>query len=49
MGLRSGLPLGKLRVMTQIAPKMQRGTFEGSLAVRSNRKRPDARHFVWEF
>src|SRR5207302_2112810 len=27
--------------------KMQRGTFEGSLAVRSIRKRPDARHFVW--
>jgi hypothetical protein len=26
--------------------KMQRGTFGGSLAVRSIRKRPDARHFV---
>lgn len=44
---RSACPFGELRVTPAKRLKMQRGTFEGSLAVRSIRKRPDARHFVW--
>src|SRR3954447_6510871 len=41
-------PIGFASLMPAYRLKMQRGTFEGSLAVRSIRKRPDARHFVWD-
>ena len=41
------LPVGCASLTPAKRLKMQRGTFEGSLAVRSIRKRPDARHFVW--